>query len=133
MHERFYFHMKIAHSPNYDFLISVQPFLWRHKAACSIYFPLLAVTIGVQWRPLTYLALMTVPLPCPWRRKPPMISVCLDFLKCVKIFIIIKTQICTENLDTLSVQICVLKKMKIWTHLRKSRRTEIVEGFQLRY
>ena len=27
---------------------------------------------------------------------------------------------------------CDLKKMKICTHLRKSRRTEIVEGFRLR-
>ena len=36
-----------------------------------------------------------------------------------------------ENLDTLSLQTCVLKKLKIWTHWRKSKRTEIVEGFQL--
>ena len=78
----------------------------------------------------------------------PTISVVLDFLKCVKIFIFFKTQICTEsvsrfsrhytdmrywreNLYTLSVQICVLKKMKILTHLSKSWRIEIVESFQL--
>ena len=35
--------------------------------------------------------------------------------------------------DTLSVQICVMKKMSIWIHLRKSRRTEIVESFRLYY
>ena len=42
-------------------------------------------------------------------RTPSTISVRLYFLKCV--------------------QIWVLKKMKIWTHLRKSGRTEIVGGF----
>ena len=36
-----------------------------------------------------------------------------------------------KNLSTLFVQICVLTKIKIWTHLRKSRRTEIIEGFLL--
>ena len=29
------------------------------------------------------------------------------------------------------VEICDLKKMQIWTHLRKSRRTEIIGGFEL--
>ena len=59
----------------------------------------------------------------------PQQFLCLDFLKCVQIFIFFKSQICTEsvsrfsryctdlrywqeNLDTLSVQICVLKKKK---------------------
>ena len=42
-----------------------------------------------------------------------------------------KRQICRYR--TLSVQIFVLKKMKMWTHFRKSRRPEIVEGFQQRY
>ena len=31
-----------------------------------------------------------------------------------------------DLLDTFSVQICVLEKRKMWTHLRKSTRTEIV-------
>jgi len=50
----------------------------------------------------------------------------------VQISIFIKN----ENLDTLEkiwtpmrVSICDLKITKIWTHLRKSRRTEIVQGF----
>ena len=64
-------------------------------------------------------------------------SGCLDFLSWVQICISVKTQISTEsvsrfsrtdlgyrreNLDTMSVH--VLKKMRIWTHLRKSRWTE---------
>ena len=72
------------------------------------------------------------------RRKAPTISVRLNFLKCVQIFLSSKTQIGTdlrywrENLDTLSVQICVWEERKMWTHLRKSRRTEIVGSFQLK-
>ena len=55
-------------------------------------------------------------------------SVRLDFLKFVQIFFSSKTQICTvclnllcrlrwcrENLDTSSVQICVLEERKMWT------------------
>ena len=34
-----------------------------------------------------------------------------------------------ENLGTLSVQICVLKKMKIWTHFRKSMTDRNCLGF----
>ena len=75
------------------------------------------------------------------------ISIRLDFLKCVQIFLSSKTQICRENVyrfsrwsaqictvtqDTLQVQICVLEEVKIWTHLRKSKRTEVEEGFRLR-
>ena len=36
-----------------------------------------------------------------------------------------------KNFDTFSVQIHVLKERKIWINLRQSRRTTIVEGFQL--
>ena len=35
------------------------------------------------------------------------------------------------NLDKLSVQIRGSKKIKIWTHLGKPRRTKITEGFRL--
>ena len=38
----------------------------------------------------------------------------------------------TRNLYSVSVEICDLEERKIWTHLMKSRRKEIVEGFQLR-
>ena len=79
------------------------------------------------------------------RRKRSTISVRLDFLKCVQILLLSKTLICsTKCLDLLyrfafitresrhvSVQICILEERQIWTHLRKSRRTETVGGFQL--
>ena len=74
------------------------------------------------------------------RRKPQKISVCLEFLKCVLISFPPKRKsvqrvyiYCTDlrcwrgNLDTFSVQICVLWERKIWTHLRKQK--EIVGGF----
>ena len=39
--------------------------------------------------------------------EPPTISVRLDFLKCVQIFLSSKTQICTVRLDLLYLQLCV--------------------------
>ena len=51
---------------------------------------------------------------------------CLDFLASNAILYSdekIKQTFCTD---------LPFEEMKIWTHLRKSRRTEIVEGFQLR-
>ena len=67
------------------------------------------------------------------KRKPPTIFVRLDFLKCVKIFIFSKRKSTQwpENLDTLSVRIYDSMRMKMWTHLGKSRRKEIVEDFRL--
>ena len=77
------------------------------------------------------------------RRKPPTFSVRLDFLKCVQIFLSSKTQICTVclyrfallaiNSRHISVQICVMEERKMSTLWRKSRRTEIAEGFHLCY
>ena len=49
--------------------------------------------------------------------------VCLDFL-------VSNANLYSKSRHT--VQICVLKKSKFWTRLRKYRRTEIVEGFRLR-
>ena len=68
---------------------------------------------------------------------PLTISGCLDIFKLVQIFLFSKTQICTLHvsrftIDTFSVQICVLERRKIWTHLRKSVQTKFVWGFQLR-
>lgn len=77
------------------------------------------------------------------RRKLPTISVRPDFLKCAQIFFSSKTRTlcvqiyCTDlccllkNLDTFSVQIGVFEERKMWTHLRKSGRADIVGSFQL--
>ena len=75
-------------------------------------------------------------------RKPATTSVRRDFLRCVQIFIFLKKRKSVQKLclDFLvshhhPYTFCTdlrLKKMKIWSRLRKSRQTEIVEGFQLR-
>ena len=53
------------------------------------------------------------------------------FGKCVRLdFPVSVTNLCSKSRHTL--QIYVLEERKMWTQLRKSRRTEIVEGFQLR-
>ena len=62
---------------------------------------------------------------CIQRQKPWTISVRLDFVVS-NANLYIDEKIWKKN----SIEICVLKKMKILTRLRKSRHIEIVWGFQ---